>query len=199
MCLLARRGWASSGEGCPPILEVSTNPRHQGSCVQTDVVDDDRNRHPAALLKPRRLDAIVLQRLRAGVPLHALVLCDDHCLRPREVDSPELAVPIANLVLEAGSGSPPSMKTSRASLSIGDSERPSACTNISRTRTIPRRPFCSRAAASSSAAVQASTCSAASKTANARGRRRVRATSTAVHAGAVANRPCTLESNAPVR
>lgn len=98
----------------------------------------------------------------------------------------------------SGSGNPPSMNASRASLSIGDSARPSACGSSSRTLTIPRRPFCCRIAVSSSAALQVPLRTAASSTAKARGPRKVRATSMAVHAGAVANRPGTRCNGAPV-
>ena len=87
----------------------------------------------------------------------------------------------------SGVGNPPSINANRASLSIGDSARPSACCRSSRTLTMPRRPFCSRTTASSSAAVHASQWSAASSVPSARGRRNVRAISTAVHAGAAAN------------
>lgn len=89
--------------------------------------------------------------------------------------------------------------TSRASLSMADSARPSAKGKSSRAATMPRRPRCSATAFSISLRAQRIDRSAASRVASARGRRNCRATSTAVHAGAVARRPDTRWSRAPTR
>lgn len=84
------------------------------------------------------------------------------------------------------SGSPRSIMTRRASLSIADSARPCAKGNSPRTATMPLRPRCSATALSISARVHHSERNAASSVASARGRCNCRATSTAVHAGVVA-------------
>ena len=87
----------------------------------------------------------------------------------------------------SGIGNPPSMNTNRASLSIGDSARPSACSISSRTLTMPRRPLlvADRRRRARPNGARADSARAASSVASARGRRSgLRATSTAVHAGA---------------
>lgn len=61
------------------------------------------------------------------------------------------------------------MKTSRASLSRGDSDRPSTFLINSRMPTIPRLPFCSSIAIHNSGRVQHRLNSAASRAARARG------------------------------
>ncbi len=69
----------------------------------------------------------------------------------------------------------------------------------SRTLTMPRRPFCSASAYVNSDGVHAPMRTAVSKVARARGRLNVRATSIAVHAGAVASRPPIPRNGAPRR
>lgn len=98
-----------------------------------------------------------------------------------------------------GVGKPPSIITSRASLSIGDSARPSASGRRSRTLTMPRRPRCTRTARANSETSQRPECRAASSVASARGRLNPHATSTAVHPGSVVGRPDTSTSGAPSR
>jgi hypothetical protein len=98
-----------------------------------------------------------------------------------------------------GGGRPPSIMTRRASLSIGDSASGEARGRSSRTLTTPRRPDCNSMARASSPRLHVVLRSAASRVASARGRSRLRATSIAVHGGAVAGRPRTTVSGAPSR
>ena len=100
---------------------------------------------------------------------------------------------------KTGVGSPPSIITSRASLSIGDSALPSASGRSWRTLTTPRRPACAKIAALSAAGSHRPDRNAASRVARALGRVRVRATSTAVQAGALAGRPEADANGTPSR
>ena len=98
-----------------------------------------------------------------------------------------------------GVGSPPSIITSRASLSIGDSALPSAIASSRRTFTIPRRPACAAAAQCRAHGSQVRDRRAASRVASDRLRGNARATSIAVQAAVVAGRPPSDVSGAPSR
>jgi hypothetical protein len=155
-------------------------------------------------LKPHSCSRAILIRSclsAAGVACHCMLSYSATSLASGQAKSARHRSPHRSTIsyCSSGGGSPPSMNTRRASLSIGDSARPSACSTSSRTRTIPRRPFCSHTASRRSSTVQAPTCKDASRTASARGRRSVRATSTAVQAGAVARRSPICTSGAPTR
>jgi hypothetical protein len=180
-------------------LQVVVNAVGESNRIASDVFHGHRNGREAAFLQSGRLQPVTQHALATRVPLNAVVFGDDKRFRPRKVDAPDSAVPVDDAVLQLWHRNRASRNSSRASLSIADSARPSAQSISSRTLTIPRRPFCWVIVACNSAAVQAPTCRAASSVAKARDRRSVRATSITVHAGAVANRPSTRRSGAPIR
>ncbi len=138
----------------------------------------------------------------SAVPIEAVVLHRHPLLGPREIEPPGRSpIAVDDLVLQvSGIGRPPSIIASRASLSIGDSASAVGQRHQIADRDDAPTP---RLLDGSSPQVRhgckSPLRSAASSVASARGRRRLRATSMAVHAGAVAGRPPIATSGAPSR
>ena len=97
--------------------------------------------------------AVSPHRIGPAVPVHAVVLDGDALARAmRNRAAGARPLPSTTSYCSSGIGRPPSIMASRASLSIGDSARPSASGIKSRTATMPRvrparpRPATARAA-----------------------------------------------------
>jgi hypothetical protein len=134
-----------------------------------------------------------------AVPIEAIVFNRDALCRPREINAPELAVAVDDLVLQLRHRQT-TVDHRETRLALHRRFRqPIGQWQKFATATMPRRPACSIAARHISARSQVPLRSAASRMASARGRRRLRATSTAVQAGDVAGRSSTMTGGAPSR
>ena len=163
-----------------------------------DVVEDDRHYSPTDLLESSPLLAVSAKHLRVAVPIEPVILHGD------------LLSGQAKSTRHTGHCGRRSRTAARRRQSAVDHHQPRfafhrrfgfrAASGISsRTITIPRLPACRAAAARNCRESQVPLRSAASSVARARGRRRLRATSTAVQGGVVAGRPLISVIGAPPR
>jgi len=75
---------------------------HHRHRLTSDVVADDRHHAPADFFECCSLLAIAAKCLRRTVPVESVVFDGNHAIRPGEVDSPDLPVPVDDLVLKNG-------------------------------------------------------------------------------------------------
>ena len=144
---------AENSAGACGSAQVVEDPPDQIKWPAANVVDDDRYNRVAAFLQARGLDPVMLGR--PGRACHSMLSYSATTIASGQAKSTRHSSPQRSTIsyCNSGIGNPPSMNTNRASLSIGDSARPSASPTRFRKLTMPRRPFCSRMAASSSTLV----------------------------------------------
>ena len=193
-----RRHSAHLREGVTRRAQTRSSRRDKFARADIDILGNDGHDQPHPALGVRRTSPVPEKRVRPAVPVDAVVLGSDR-VRARQVEPPGAPCRSRTSYCRTGAGKPPSIMTSRASLSIGDSRLRGGKTKQLTHGNDAAAPDCRRTARSSRPRSHVPLRSAASSVASALGRRRPRATSIAVHAAVVAGRPATRVSGAPSR